>query len=178
MVLLLVPVVVCVGALMLLGRTLAPLTELRLRAGWAAAAALGIQVVVLGLLPGGSRPLHAALHVLSYVLAGWFVFANRRIAGVPLLAAGGAFNTIAIVANGGVMPASRAAMAAAGMHPSGGFQNSAVVDHPRLLFLGDVLPVPAPGPLRNVLSVGDVVLLAGAVMLLLRSSAPRGVRTV
>jgi Family of unknown function (DUF5317) len=177
-VVLLVPVVLCVGAVVLLGRTFAPLTELRLRAAWAAAAALGIQVVVLGLLPDGSRPLHAVLHVLTYALAGWFVFSNRTIVGVPLLAAGGALNVIAIVANGGVMPASRTAMAAARMHPTSGFQNSAVVDHPHLLFLGDVIPVPAPGPLRNVLSVGDFVLLAGAVMLVLRCSSPRAARTV
>jgi Family of unknown function (DUF5317) len=175
---LLVPLLACVGVATLLGRTFAPLMELRLRAAWAAAAALAVQMLVLGLITGGSGPLHAALHVLSYVLAGWFVLCNRRVAGLPFVAAGGALNAIAIVANAGVMPASRAAMAAAGMHPTAGFQNSAVVDHPRLLFLGDVIPVPAPGPLRNVLSVGDLVLMAGALTLLVRCSSPRPVRAV
>jgi hypothetical protein len=43
------------------------------------------------------------------------------------------------------------------------------VADPHLLWLGDVLPVPLPLGLSNVLSVGDLVLYAGALVLLHRT---------
>jgi hypothetical protein len=64
------------------------------------------------------------------------------------------------------MPASAAALRIAGLAPSGGFNNSAPVAHPHLGFLGDVIPVPGPWPIGNVLSVGDLVIFAGAFLVL------------
>ena len=37
--------------------------------------------------PAAATGLHVALHVFSYVLDAYFLFANRRLAGVPLVAA-------------------------------------------------------------------------------------------
>lgn len=160
-----------VGVIVASGRTISPLAQVRFRAVWVAGTALAVQVLILGVAPGGSRPLHAVLHVATYALAGWFAFANRKLPGVVLAGAGGALNALAIVVNGGVMPASRSAMTAAGMQPTGGFENSAVVANPHLSWLGDILPV--PGPLRNVLSVGDLVIMTGALLFVVRASAPR-----
>jgi hypothetical protein len=84
------------------------------------------------------------------------------------MAAGGALNLLAISANGGVMPASAWAIARSGLEARDGFENSAVLADPRLLALGDVIPVPA-GPLANVLSVGDLVIFAGLALLLARA---------
>jgi hypothetical protein len=44
----------------------------------------------------------------------------------------------------------------------GAFTNSTVLENPRLLFLGDVLAIPASWPFANVLSIGDVVIALGA----------------
>jgi hypothetical protein len=148
------------------GGRLRRLVDLRLRAEGAALGALAAQVVVLGVLAGGARWWHAVAHLATYGLAGWFVWANRRIAGVPLLALGGALNVAAIAANGGVMPTSGWAMDAAGLQPSTVFVNSAPVADAHLLWLGDVLPVPLPLALSNVLSVGDLLIYAGALVLL------------
>jgi hypothetical protein len=58
-------------------------------------------------------------------------------------------------------------LVAAGIHEApGGFDNSAVVVHPRLAFLGDVFSFPKWFPLANVFSVGDVLLLVGAAAML------------
>ena len=76
-----------------------------------AVAAIAMQIVVISLLPGGHHLVHTSIHIGSYVLLGAFAFANRRIVGVPLVALGGLLNFIAITANGGVMPASRNAIA-------------------------------------------------------------------
>jgi hypothetical protein len=81
-------------------------------------------------------------------------------------------NLAAIGANGGVMPASPTASAIAGIPASDQFANSAVLTDPRLAWLGDIIPVPGPWPLGNVLSPGDVVLYVGALVLLHRACRP------
>jgi hypothetical protein len=154
----------CLLTVPLTGAHLGRLAELQLRSLCTAPLALGLQVVIVTIAPGGDRTLHAAVHVGTYVLIGVFLWANRHIAGTRLIALGAASNTLAIVINGGVMPASRTAERLAGLHLGSGFNNSAAVAHPHLLWLGDIIPI--PGPLPNTLSVGDVVIFAGMLVLL------------
>jgi hypothetical protein len=163
--LLLAVVVVSVVTVRPAGGSLSALGRVRLRYAPAIFGALAIQIGILGLAPGGSPWLHRVLHVGSYLLAGVFVVANRRIAGMRMLALGATLNLIAILANGGVMPASRSALRTAGMlSNSNVFLNSAALQHPRLLFLGDVLAVPQAVPLANVYSIGDVCIAIGVAI--------------
>ena len=161
----------CVLSVPLRGGSLRRLGALRLRAEWAALGALAGQVIVLGVFAGGATWWHAVAHVGTYAMAGWFVWANRAIPGVLLLAPGGALNLAAIAANGGVMPTSAWAERVAGLNPTALFANSAPLAHPHLLWLGDVLPVPLPLGLSNVLSVGDLLIYAGALVLLQHTCA-------
>ena len=63
-----------------------------------------------------------------------------------------------------VSQAADIALARAGIEPEpGDFVNSGVVDGANLWFLGDVFAWPQPMPLANVFSVGDVLVVAGAV---------------
>jgi hypothetical protein len=149
----------------LAGGRLGALAEIRPRAVWAVLLAAAIQVAITQ-MAGGSHELHVALHVLSYVLDAYFLFANRRLAGVPVVALGAALNVLAIVINGGVMPASASALRISGIASRPGFDNSAVLAHPHLAFLGDVIPVPGPWPIGNVLSVGDLIIFVGAALVL------------
>ncbi len=147
------------------GGSLTALGQVRLRYAPAIFGALALQIVILTVVPGGSPWLHRALHIGSYVLAGVFVVANRRLAGMRMLALGATLNLIAIVANNGVMPASNSALRTAGrLTVSTDFVNSAAVPHPRLLFLGDVLAVPRGVPFANVYSVGDVCIAIGVAL--------------
>ena len=63
-----------------------------------------------------------------------------------------------------MLPASAGAAAAAGIDPHTAFANSAVVDHPTLPWLGDVFAWPAPLPLANTFSVGDVLIVLGILL--------------
>jgi len=147
------------------GGSLAALGRVRLRYASAIFGALALQVAILGVVPGGSPELHRILHIASYALAAVFVVANRRLAGMRMLALGATLNLIAILANNGVMPASRSALRTAGMlATSAGFVNSAAVAHPRLLVLGDILAVPHAVPLANVYSIGDVCIAIGVAL--------------
>jgi hypothetical protein len=155
-----------VASVPLAGGRLSRLADIRPRAAWAVLLAAALQVAITDVVPAGSHGLHSALHVLSYVLDAYFLFANRRLVGVPLAAFGAGLNVLAISANGGVMPASAAALRAAGIAARPGFDNSAAMAHAHLAFLGDVIPVPGPWPIGNVLSIGDLIIFVGAFFVL------------
>jgi hypothetical protein len=163
--LLVITALALVASVPLAGGRLSALAEIRPRAVWAVLLAAAIQVAITQ-MAGGSHELHVVLHVLSYVLDGYFLFANRRLTGVPLVAVGAALNVLAIVSNGGVMPANATALRISGIASRPGFDNSAVLAHPHLAFLGDVIPVPGPWPIGNVLSVGDLIIFLGALIVL------------
>jgi hypothetical protein len=150
----------------LAGGRLGRLADIRPKAAWAVLLAAALQVAITDAVPGGSHSLHAALHILSYVLDAYFLFANRRLTGIPLVALGAGLNVLAITSNGGVMPASAAALRIAGIATRAGFDNSAALAHAHVAFLGDVIPVPGPWPIGNVLSVGDLIIFAGAFLVL------------
>lgn len=162
----------CLISVPISGGDLRRLADVHLRFLWAAPVALGLQVLIITVAPGGNNSLHVAVHLGTYALGGLFLWANRRLPGVPLLATGALANTLAIAANGGVMPASLTAQRAAGLTVGTGFQNSAHLAHPHLLWLGDIIPIPGPGPLANVLSIGDLVIYAGMLVLLHTACAP------
>lgn len=125
-------------------------------------AALALQVVALEVeMP---HALAATLHVLTYAVAFAFLWLNRRVGGVWVVAAGAMTNGIVIAVNGGTLPASAWAVKAAGLDGDLAFANSAVVDHPILPWLGDAFAWPSPLPLANTFSVGDVLIVVGVVV--------------
>jgi hypothetical protein len=159
----------------LFGGHFGALRQLRIQKGRFLVAALALQVLVLEVLASQlGAGIAALLHVASYSLAVVFLWWNRHIRGLWLIGIGGLCNLVAIAANGGVMPASPSARAAAGLADVGGeFANSAPIAAPRLAFLGDVFAWPASVPLANVFSVGDVLLVVGAAVVLHAAAGSR-----
>lgn len=152
----------------LFGGDLRRLTDLEVRRMVLLLAALVLQILVIEVVPGAPAWIASAAHLVSYLLAGAFLYVNRRIPALWLIGLGGAANFAAIAANGGRMPASASAFRSAGLRAEDGegFVNSVVLAHPRLLALGDVFAIPQSWPLSNVFSVGDVcIALGGAVAL-------------
>lgn len=160
----LIPLLVLLGVLSvpLSGGRYARLAELRVRGVWLVLLAVAAQVLVLetAVLPLTAA---AAVHVATYGCVGVVLWLNRRVRGLWLLASGAALNGVTIAVNGGTLPASPGALAAAGVEPDGVFVNSGELDGARLWWLGDVFAVPAGVPLANVFSVGDVLVVVGAV---------------
>jgi hypothetical protein len=147
--------------------------ELQLRMPGLAFAGILAQVVIVSIVPEGLGGLHQVVHLGSYSLLGACAWVNRRIPGIPFIALGGLLNVIVIAANGGVMPADPSLIVHAAQAGGHGFVNSGVVEHPRLLFLGDVFATPRSWPLANVYSVGDFCIVFGVVVLLHRVSGSR-----
>jgi hypothetical protein len=156
----------CLVSVPLTGGHVSRLASIRLRGTWVPVVALAIQVVITTIAPDGHPELHKAVHIATYVLIGVFIWANRRLPGVKVIGTGAFLNALVIVVNGGQMAASRNAERLAGLHLGPGFENSAPLAHPHLLWFGDVIPW--PGPFPNVLSVGDCLIYAGTLILLHR----------
>lgn len=159
------------------GRSLRPMAGVRLRGVALVWSALVLQAVALGSDLLG--PLRPAAHLATYALVAAALWLNRRVPGLPLLAAGGALNGVTIALNDGTLPASPTAERAAGLESGPGsagseeFTNSAALADPVLPWLGDVFAFPAPLPLANVYSVGDVLVVAGVAWGAYRLSTPR-----
>lgn len=154
----------------LTGGSLRRLSNLRLRWLPVAFAALALQIVVISVWPTMPHLLAVAGHVASYGMLGAVVFANRAVPGMVLIGAGAGANGLAITVNGGELPASAWALRHSGVTDRPGFNNSGLIAHPHLAWLGDVMVTPSWLPFRNMLSIGDLVLVCGAVVLVVVTS--------
>ncbi len=155
-----VPIGLVVGALV--GGSVDRLSGLRLRWPWLAVAGLAFQAVLFtetgANLAGAAAP---ALYVASTAAVLVAVLWNLRLTGMPIVAVGAISNLAAVVANGGVMPTTAAALAVAGLDGPGAHTNSALLASPALAPLTDVYAIPAGVPLANVFSVGDLLIAVG-----------------
>jgi hypothetical protein len=154
----------------LVGGRPAGLASLRIR--WSAVIALGLLAqVVLFLDPVAERVGDAGKYgyVGTTLLVVAAVIRNWSIPGMPIVVAGAVSNLAAVVANGGYMPASPAALAAAGKALHTIYSNSAVVPNPVLWPLTDVFALPPWLPASNVFSVGDVLIGLGIAIVIVRA---------
>jgi uncharacterized protein DUF5317 len=156
------------------GGRLGAFAEVELRSVRLVVVAFGVQVLLVTVVPEGDTTLHRILHLSTYGLAAAFVLRNLELRFVWVIALGGLLNFVAIAANGGVMPASRGALDAAGLSvQSGSFANSDLVENAHVAFLGDVFAIPAGWPGANVFSVGDAVMVLGAFLVLHAATGSR-----
>jgi hypothetical protein len=157
------------------GGRLSRLEEVRIQWLWLVVVAFAIQVVLVTVVPEGDETLHRVAHVFTYALAGACIVRNiPELRFLWVVALGGLLNLIAIVANGGVMPASRGALSAAGLDVrSGEFANSDLVENANVAFLGDAFAIPAGWPGANVFSAGDALMIVGAFLVLHAATGSR-----
>jgi Family of unknown function (DUF5317) len=148
----------------LLGGRLDRLSTVRFR--WAPLALLGLAVQValfsdpLATIVGDAGP---PIYVASTAAVLVAVLRNLDLTGLPIVAIGAASNLVAIVANGGYMPADPDALASiGGIAP--GYSNSSITPDPVLRPLTDIFAIPAWVPFANVFSIGDVLLGIGVAV--------------
>jgi hypothetical protein len=152
------------------------LAELKLRSVSLLAVAFGLQVIAFpwSFLPWSTaEDVATALWLGTYALLALVAIRNRHVRGFGLLALGMLCNLTAIVANGGHMPALPNAMIDAGVAYDGVHLNSIGDPDPNLPWLVDRWGAPEWVPWANVYSIGDVLLAAGAIIVIV---AGMGVR--
>src|SRR6266571_983738 len=164
-----------------LGARLTRLAGLRFRGTWLVFGSLATQVVIFTRLSDFvPHALDSSLHVLTYAVLLAFLALNARRPGLWICGLGLVANATAILANGGRMPVSLHAWTTTG-RPAGritanGFYNNNILDgaHTSLVWLGDVFALPAGIPLATAFSVGDMLILFGAITFVCRICAPSG----
>ena len=130
----------------------------------------------------GSEPVVRSMAPYLYVgalTAGLVaIYLNRHIFGMKLVFVGAFLNFIVITINGGSMPARESSLRTAGtlehvqnqhaQHEAGVAvqwpQLTIADDDTRLAFLGDIIAIPSGFPAANVVSIGDVLISAGAII--------------
>lgn len=155
---------------LLLGGRPGGLARLEFRWPWLIIGGLLVQVVLFtDQVATAVGDLGALIYVGSTALVFLGVLRNADIPGMKIVALGAASNLIAIVANGGYMPAGRDAMAALGKADPTIYSNSAVVAHPALEPLTDIFALPVWLPFSNIFSVGDMLIALGVAVVIVRA---------
>ena len=171
----LLPIALAVPLALLCGGRPSRIASLRLRGLWLFFLAFGIQVVAFpfAFLPWTTGEDAAkVLWLVSYCCLLAAAVLNRRIVGAQVVALGMGLNLVAILANGGRMPATPGAMEAAGLDFAVK-HNSVAAAEPNLSWLVDRFAAPDWVPLTNVYSVGDVIIALGAVVLVFSATGAR-----
>jgi hypothetical protein len=150
-----------IGLGYLLGGRLQRLGTTRFRHAWA-----GLAGVVLQVLPVSGTPGFWVL-MASFALLVFVAWVNVRLPGFALVLVGLALNFLVIAVNEG-MPVTRDAIVASDqgdtlddIRDAGGTKHHLATDDDDLLFLADRFGIPAP--VKQAVSVGDVVAYGGVM---------------
>jgi hypothetical protein len=143
--------------------------------------AFGAQVVVI-FFPESYRQglsLHTGLLSLSYLALLLTAWVNRRVPGMVLLALGLLLNVAVMSANGGYMPITPETMQRIGHANTASIEPGTRVvgskdvalprEQTRLWVLSDILILPPPFPIPSACSPGDVLIAAGAFLIVQRA---------
>jgi hypothetical protein len=156
--LILVGVILAVAVALLRGGKFERLSDLGLKLLPLAWLVLVLRSLV-AVLESRGMPWAPWLQVVAYLILLGVLWLNLAAPGMKLFALGSLLNFLAIVANGGAMPVSPGALAFLGMSVTPTGTHTLLTPESRLPFLTDIIPLWMPYP--QVISVGDIVLVAG-----------------
>jgi len=115
------------------------------------------------------------IECLVYGLLIYFFYVNRKLPGMSVVMIGAVLNFTVIIFNLGFMPVDPALGLKYGFNTSLGllengriFAHSMTNDATRLSLLGDHIIVPPPWPWPKTISVGDVIIDIGAIILIIK----------
>ena len=164
------------------------LADIPLRGVWMPLAAFTVQAALVNfpiLSPSTSAKIGPLVIMVSYAAVFVFLAVNRLQPGVKLAALGACLNLAVMLANGGYMPVTVAALERSGhldrrvIREGGvyvyGSKDVVLPDSDiRLGFLADALSLPRPIPLAASFSLGDLLIAMGASTFAYRAvSRPR-----
>jgi hypothetical protein len=163
---------------LLLGGRIGRLADLRLEWAWLAIAALIIQVVLFtDRVYEAAGDLVPLIYLSSTAMVVLVMLRNvRKAPGLIIVTLGACANLAAIIANGGYMPATPEALGISEPIGTTYHANSVSTPSPALELLVDRFALPDWVPYSNVFSLGDVLIGAGIVIVMvvaMRQGQPR-----
>ena len=168
----------------LLGGNLRLLADLRVRGGSLLVGAILLRLLAISPLPAlesflnlqlGPLPAGSVIYLSSLLLTLFVIVLNFRLPGLWLVGLGWGMNTLAIGANGGSMPVQEGALRSSGLLPAiagtGGYSMFMIATPATpLWFLGDLLVIPLVFTEPVIISLGDLLLVAGIILLVYRAT--------
>lgn len=124
--------------------------------------------------------LYKSLIMFAGALMMLLLWANRHIPGVKLSLSGLFLNFLVMAANGGRMPVSQWAAVISGQSDylpellsDVSARHVIIGADTKLVLLADIIPLPPPYPFPRVLSIGDVILFAGIIIIIIKGMLER-----
>lgn len=117
------------------------------------------------------------IQVIAYGILFWGLWQTLELLEIKIVGLGSLANFLVIAANGGKMPVSPSAVASIGLNLTETGLHILMSEGTRLFWLADIIPLPPPYPFPTVISVGDILIAAG-VMLLIQNAMLRDNRPI
>ncbi len=165
---------VAVGIGLIRGGRISNLAHIKIRRPWLIFLSVLVEYALIYLMRNTSRitqPLACLFLFLQYLLLFLFLWENRTLSYSWLIGVGSFLNFLVIMVNKGSMPLSKTAIAVdANSKNMKYLENGKYLTYhilnsnSRLRFLGDILRVPPP--VQSFLSIGDIVLFLGILLLI------------
>lgn len=163
------------------------LNNIKLKNSFLVLLSIGLQLIIFNQYWQkyvGEENLTTLLYAVALLFIYIFLLYNLKVPGMKLIALGTLANAIAIFSNGGHMPASLNAFSHAfpaervnELIRQETYYNSVIVnEQTKFPFLCDIFWVPDWLPLANVFSVGDVLICAGAFILIWKTMTGKSLR--
>ncbi|EEG77845.1 DUF5317 domain-containing protein [Dethiobacter alkaliphilus] len=152
---------------LLRGGKLARLGDVSLKAMPLVWVALVMRALV-GVVENAGFTYAPGLQIAAYILFFYAVWLNLAQPGIKLFGLGSLLNFVVIAANGGRMPVSADAIAAAGGSGTPTGTHVLLTEGTRLWFLADVIALPRISPVAQVISVGDILIVMGVFLFIQR----------
>lgn len=115
------------------------------------------------------------IHVFIYLLLLIGLFMNFHEEGFRVVLLGALGNFFPILLNGGKMPVSIKALKYSNLYTQlslldeGRIMTHGLVDNTtKLVFLGDIIPIPKPYPLPKIISIGDIFIAIGLLIIIIK----------
>ncbi|QOR66373.1 DUF5317 domain-containing protein [Cytobacillus suaedae] len=158
------------------GGKITNLSEITLKMGWVFPVLLLFQLIIFSLQNElawiGTYSNIAFIFV--YLIGLFFLWLNWDQPGFPIITLGVGLNFIVMVLNGGRMPVSPEAALALDPTYINALKHNLYAKHEvitnstHLAFLGDIIPLSAPYPKEQVISIGDIIMNIGVFIFIQR----------
>ncbi len=144
------------------GGRMSALSKISLHHGSLVIMALVIQLTLFacGFTPYSALPEGMVANIVSYMLVIAFLFLNRQVKLIEVVAGGLTLNFLAIVSNGGYMPGPTPAFASSALDSALSSAQGANAAS-SLWFLGDTFMLPLFSSIGYAFSIGDLVIALG-----------------
>lgn len=162
------------------------LSQIRIRGGWIFPVLLFIQLGLYFLHEKLQfiKDYNGYMFMMIYTVGLYVLWLNRKEKGFWWIFTGVAMNFIVMLVNGGKMPVSLDAITVLDPTYVEMLQDAGIVskhfllsDSTLLPFLGDIIPLTFPYPIRQVISIGDVIMNFGIFIYLLNIMLEYKLRT-